>query len=73
MADKIDVRTQGGEFCVLWEGCATTGQIRKYPLENKLYHAAIIAAGLSAIITGVFMMSAYAQIFFPRNPYLFVI
>ena len=43
----------------------------KYPLENKLYHGAIIAAGLSAIITGVFMMSRVRTIFFPRNPYLF--
>jgi cytochrome b subunit of formate dehydrogenase len=43
----------------------------KYPLENKLYHASIIAAGLSAIVTGVFMMSRVHTIFFPRNPYLF--
>jgi cytochrome b subunit of formate dehydrogenase len=43
----------------------------KYPLENKLYHAAIIATGLSAIGTGVFMMSRVRTIFFPRNPYLF--
>ena len=43
----------------------------KYPLENKLYHGAIIAAGLSAILTGVFMMSRVRTIFFPRNPYLF--
>src|SRR5206468_426805 len=43
----------------------------KYPLENKLYHGAIIAAGLSAIGTGVFMMSRVRTIYFPRNPYLF--
>ena len=43
----------------------------KYPLENKLYHAAIIAAGPSAIVTGVFMMFRVRTIFFPRNPYLF--
>src|ERR1700689_3618256 len=43
----------------------------KYPLENKLYHGAILAAGLSAIITGVFMMSRVRTIFFLRNPYLF--
>ena len=40
-------------------------------MENKLYHGAIIAAGLSAIITGVFMMSRVRTVFFPRNPYLF--
>jgi cytochrome b subunit of formate dehydrogenase len=43
----------------------------KYPLENKLYHGAIIVAGLSAIVTGVFMMSRVRTIFFRRNPYLF--
>ena len=42
----------------------------KYPLENKLYHLAFIAAGLSAIVTGVFMMSRVRTVFFPRNPYL---
>ena len=43
----------------------------KYPLENKLYHAVIIVAGLSAIVTGLFMMFRVRTIFFPRNPYLF--
>jgi len=43
----------------------------KYPLENKLYHGAIIAAGLSAILTGVFMMFRVRTVFFNRNPYLF--
>jgi cytochrome b subunit of formate dehydrogenase len=43
----------------------------KYPLENKLYHGAIIATGSSAIGTGVFMMWRVRTIFFPRNPYLF--
>ena len=43
----------------------------KYPLENKLYHGAIMATGLSAIATGVFMMFRVRTAFFPRNPYLF--
>jgi len=43
----------------------------KYPLENKLYHLAILVTGLSAITTGVFMMFRVHTIFFPRNPYLF--
>ena len=43
----------------------------KYPLENKGFHASIIAAGLSVIVTGVLMMSRVRTIFFPRNPYLF--
>ena len=40
----------------------------KYPLENKLYHGAIMATGLSVILTGVFMMFRVRTIFFPRNP-----
>ena len=43
----------------------------KYPLENKLYHGAIIATGLSAILTGLFMMFRARTIFFPRNLYVF--
>jgi cytochrome b subunit of formate dehydrogenase len=43
----------------------------KYPLENKLYHGAIIVTGMTAIATGVLMMSRVRTIFFPRNPYLF--
>jgi cytochrome b subunit of formate dehydrogenase len=43
----------------------------KYPLENKLYHLAVLFAGLSAIITGIFMMSRVRTPFFTRNPYLF--
>jgi len=43
----------------------------KYPLENKLFHGVIILCALSAILTGVFMMSRVRTVFFPRNPYLF--
>jgi cytochrome b subunit of formate dehydrogenase len=43
----------------------------KYPLENKLYHGAILVTGLAAIGTGVFMMFRVRTIFFPRDPYLF--
>src|SRR5258707_12821689 len=53
------------------EACATAGEIRQVSLENKLYHGAIIVAGLSAIVTGVFMMFRVRTVFFPRNPYLF--
>jgi cytochrome b subunit of formate dehydrogenase len=43
----------------------------KYPLENKLYHGAIIITGLTSIVTGVFIIPRVRTIFFPRNPYLF--
>ena len=43
----------------------------KYPLENKLYHGAVMVTGLAVIATGVCMMWRVRTIFFPRNPYLF--
>jgi cytochrome b subunit of formate dehydrogenase len=43
----------------------------KYPLENKLYHLAIMVTGLTAIVTGVIMLRRVKTIFFTRNPYLF--
>ena len=43
----------------------------KYPLGNRLYHAAIVVAALSAVTTGVVMMSRVRTPFFTRNPYLF--
>ncbi len=43
----------------------------KYPLGNRLYHAAIVVAGLAAVVTGVLMMSRVRTPFFTRNPYLF--
>jgi cytochrome b subunit of formate dehydrogenase len=43
----------------------------KYPLENKLFHLIVLLAGLSVIITGVFMMYRVRTPFFTRNPYLF--
>ena len=35
----------------------------KYPLGNRLYHLAIVFAGLTAVGTGVFMMSRVTPIF----------
>jgi cytochrome b subunit of formate dehydrogenase len=43
----------------------------KYPLENKLYHGAVMLTGLTVIATGVCMMFRVRTIFFPRDPYLF--
>src|SRR6187549_3370781 len=43
----------------------------KYPLGNRLYHMAIVVAGLSAVLTGVLMMSRVRTPIFTRNPYLF--
>lgn len=43
----------------------------KYPLENKMYHGAVMLTGLAVICTGLFMMSRVRTVFFHRNPYLF--
>jgi cytochrome b subunit of formate dehydrogenase len=43
----------------------------KYPLENKLFHLAVLCAGFSVILTGIFMLSRVRTPFFTRNPYLF--
>ena len=70
--DKADLQDAGRRVRRFFgRPAAPPRKFSKYPLENKLYHGAIIAAGLSAILTGVFMMSRVRTIFFPRNPYLF--
>jgi len=70
--DKIDVQDAVRRMRRFFgEPAPPPRKFAKYPLENKLYHASIIAAGLTAITTGVFMMSRVRTIFFPRNPYLF--
>jgi len=43
----------------------------KYPLENKLYHGAVLVTALAVMLTGIFMMFRVRTIFFPRDPYLF--
>jgi cytochrome b subunit of formate dehydrogenase len=68
-ADLIDAWRRVSRF--MGRPAPPPRRFAKYPLENKLYHGAIIAAGLSAIGTGVFMMSRVHTIFFPRNPYLY--
>jgi cytochrome b subunit of formate dehydrogenase len=70
--DRIDVRDAGRRILrFMGKSAPPPDKFAKYPLENKLYHGAIVAAGLSAIVTGVFMMFRVRTIFFPRNPYLF--
>ena len=43
----------------------------KYPLGNRLYHMAIVVTALTAVVSGVLMMSRVRTPVFPRNPYLF--
>jgi len=70
--DRIDMRDAWRRILrFVGKPAPPPDKFAKYPLENKLYHGAIIAAGMSSIITGVFMMFRVRTIFFPRNPYLF--
>jgi cytochrome b subunit of formate dehydrogenase len=70
--DKIDLRDAWRRTLrFMGKPAPPPEKFAKYPLENKLYHGAIIAAGLSAIVTGVFMMFRVRTNIFPRNPYLF--
>lgn len=70
--DKIDLRDAHRRTLRFFgKPAPLPDKFAKYPLENKLYHGAIVAAGLSSIVTGVFMMFRVRTIFFPRNPYLF--
>ena len=70
--DRIDI-TDGGRRIRRFFGRAAPPPRKsaKYPLDVKLSHGAIMAAGLTAIVTGVLMMFRVRTIFFPRNPYLF--
>ena len=70
--DKIDVQDAFRRSVRFMGGTAPPPRkFAKYPLENKLYHLSIVAAGLSVIGTGMFMLFRVRTIFFPRNPYLF--
>ena len=70
--DRVDLTDAGNRVLrFIGRSAPPPRKFAKYPLENKLYHGAIIAAGLAVIVTGVFMMLRVRTIFFPRNPYLF--
>jgi cytochrome b subunit of formate dehydrogenase len=68
-ADLEDARKRVQRF--FGKSAGLPRKFAKYPLENKLYHGAIILTGMSVILTGVFMMFRVRTLFFPRNPYLF--
>jgi cytochrome b subunit of formate dehydrogenase len=68
-ADIEDGKRRFSRF--MGKPAAPPRRFAKYPMENKMYHGVIVLAGLSAIITGVFMMFRVRTPIFPRNPYLF--
>ena len=70
--DRIDLRDSMSRVLRFFGKPAPPARrFAKYPLENKLYHGVVMLAGLSVMITGLFMMKRVDSIFKPRNPYLF--
>jgi len=70
--DRADLEDAWNRFQrFLGNSASLPRKFAKYPLENKLYHGAVMLTGLSVIATGGFMMFRVRTIFFGRNPYLF--
>ena len=70
--DRVDLEDAARRFRrALGQAAPAPRKFAKYPLENKLYHLAILFAGLAVIGTGILMMSRVRTPFFARNPYLF--
>ena len=68
-ADREDARRRLRRF--LGQSAPPPRRFAKYPLENKMYHGVIVLAGLSVMLTGLFMMVRVRTPFYTRNPYLF--
>ncbi|PWU03832.1 MAG: cytochrome B [Terriglobia bacterium] len=70
--DKIDIEDAGRRWRrATGKDSPAPRRFAKYPLENKMYHGVIVLAGLSVMLTGIFMMFRVRTVLFPRNPYLF--
>ena len=70
--DRVDIEDASRRFRrAMGQAAPAPRKFGKYPLENKLYHLAILCAGLAVIFTGILMMSRVRTPFFARNPYLF--
>jgi cytochrome b subunit of formate dehydrogenase len=70
--DRQDIADAGNRLRrALGKPAPPPRRFAKYPLENKMYHGAIVLTGLSVAITGFFMMFRVRTPLFTRNPYLF--
>jgi len=70
--DKVDIEDASSRIKrALGQAAPAPKKFAKYPLENKLFHLIVLLAGLTAIITGLFMMKRVPTPFFTRDPYLF--
>src|SRR5579862_4125041 len=70
--DKQDIQDETNRAKLMrGESAPLPRRFAKYPFENKMYHLVIVLAGLSAAITGGFMIFRVRTPFLTRNPYLF--
>ena len=70
--DKTDIEDSRRRMRrAMGESAPAPRKFAKYPMENKLYHAIIVLAGLGVTLTGFFMMFRIRTPLFTRNPYLF--
>jgi cytochrome b subunit of formate dehydrogenase len=70
--DKTDITDAGNRLKrALGQSAPPPHRFAKYPLENKMYHFAILVSGLAVTLTGVFMIFRVRTNIVPRNPYLF--
>jgi formate dehydrogenase subunit gamma len=70
--DRIDIRDAFRRgLRMMGKPAPLPQKFAKYPFENKMYHLAIVFAGLSVAITGGFMLFRIRTPFLTRNPYLF--
>jgi cytochrome b subunit of formate dehydrogenase len=70
--DKVDLRDAWRRTLrFMGRPALSPRKFAKYPLDNKLYHLAIVVTGLSVTLTGLFMLFRVRTVFLPRDPYLF--
>lgn len=69
--DKIDIAdAKNRTLRMMGKPAPLPHRFAKYPFENKMYHLAIVATGLSVAFTGAFMIFRVRTPFLTRNPYI---
>ena len=66
-----DVKEWFQEIRYMFGGSTPPAKPGKYPVDHKMYHAAVTVAGFAAMITGVLMMYRIDTPIFARNPYMY--
>lgn len=70
--DKTDIQdAKNRARLMLGKSAPLPHKFGKYPFENKMFHMAVMLAGLAVIVTGAVMMFRIRTPFLTRNPYLF--